>query len=63
MHLTLQEESEEDDKSTIGSRRSSSSAQSDSAISGISYEDIFAQTPLYHTVIYIKNLPKQTTSE
>ncbi|ORE21867.1 hypothetical protein BCV71DRAFT_173067 [Rhizopus microsporus] len=61
VHLTLQEESEEDDKSTIGSRRSSSSAQSDSAISGISYEDIFAQTPLYHTVIYIKNLPKQTT--
>jgi nucleolysin TIA-1/TIAR len=32
-------------------------------LANMSYEEIFAQTPLYNTSVYIRNLPKEIISK
>ncbi|KAI7892709.1 uncharacterized protein EV154DRAFT_503875 [Mucor mucedo] len=48
--------------STNSSRRSSSDSDH-VVLSNMSYEEIFAQTPLYNTSVYISNLPKQVIKQ
>ncbi|KAI8375529.1 hypothetical protein BD560DRAFT_445799 [Blakeslea trispora] len=47
--------------SSTHSRRSSSN--SDFSVSSMSYQEIFAQTPLHNTHVCISNLPKKTISQ
>jgi nucleolysin TIA-1/TIAR len=49
--------------STSYSRRSSTDSECNIAISNMSYEEIFAQTPLYNTSVYIRNLPNNIISQ
>ncbi|KAG1468737.1 hypothetical protein G6F56_003663 [Rhizopus delemar] len=53
---------DDDQDSTVSSRRSSST-DSIVSLSTLSYQDIFAKTPLYHTTIYVKNLPKNVAKQ
>lgn len=50
--------------STSEGRSRRSSTDSDSVVlSNMSYEEIFAQTPLYNTSVYISNLPKEVIKQ
>ena len=61
-HWALDNLSENNSVSTTLSRRSST--DSDTVIlSNMSYEEIFAQTPLYNTTVCISNLPKNVIKQ
>lgn len=49
--------------SSTHSRRSSTDSDNNVIISNMSYEEIFAQTPLYNTSVYIRGLPKNVISQ
>jgi nucleolysin TIA-1/TIAR len=64
VHCRLAEDnSDAASDSTNHSRRSSTDSECNIAISNMSYEEIFAQTPLYNTSVYISNLPKNIISQ
>ncbi|GAA5803505.1 hypothetical protein HPULCUR_008987 [Helicostylum pulchrum] len=61
-HLSSDDNSDTHSVSTNNSRRSSTDSDN-VVLSNMSYEEIFAQTPLYNTSVYIANLPKNVIKQ